>query len=121
MSQSNPSKFGTESWKRVSAILLVAVMVFMVAAPMVTAEIESVDTPIVTIVENDSGIVEDIIDIPEPVINIEEDLDIEEIGDDSPINTQELNTQESGKNPNAKHKNGTESIISLSTNSSNNN
>ena len=37
MSQSNPTKFGTESWKRMSAILLVAVMVLMMAMPMVSA------------------------------------------------------------------------------------
>ena len=49
MSQSNPTKFGTESWKRMSAILLVAVMVIMVGAPMVTAELESVDAQIVMV------------------------------------------------------------------------
>ena len=38
MSQSNPTTFGTESWKRMSAILLVAVMVIMVAMPMISAE-----------------------------------------------------------------------------------
>ena len=36
MSQSNQVKLGSESWKRMSAILLVAVMVIMVAMPMVS-------------------------------------------------------------------------------------
>jgi len=47
MSQSNQVKLGSESWKRVSAILLVAVMTLMVASPMVTASVDTVETPIV--------------------------------------------------------------------------